>query len=75
MTLSINDTQHNNALQTAECRILFTVMLSAIILSVVMLNVVMLSVAVPFIALPFDNEDNSLFGGPVVVCPMYSLHG
>jgi hypothetical protein len=40
MTLSISDTQHNNALpwaecRYAECRILFTIMLSVIMLSVV----------------------------------------
>jgi hypothetical protein len=47
MTLSINDTQHNNALHYAEClyadcRVLVTVMLS-----VIMLNAVMLSVVAP----------------------------
>jgi len=38
------DTQHNNALHYAECRVLFTVIivLNVIMLSVVMLNVVML---------------------------------
>jgi hypothetical protein len=52
MTLSISDTQHNNAFPWAECRyaeclILFTIMLSIIMLSVVMLNVGMLSVMEP----------------------------
>jgi hypothetical protein len=42
-TLSINNTQHNNA----ECRVLFITMLNVFMLSVVMLNVVMLSVAAP----------------------------
>jgi hypothetical protein len=61
MTLSINDTQHNNALYYAECRILFIVMLivimlnfvilSVIMLSVIMLNVVTLSVVGPLILL------------------------
>ncbi len=32
----------------AECRIIFTVMLSLIILSVVMMNAIMLSVMAPF---------------------------
>jgi hypothetical protein len=45
MTLSISDTEHNNALSYAEChyaecRVLFTIMLSVIILKVIMLNVV-----------------------------------
>ncbi len=49
MTVSINNTQHNNALlyaecHFAECRILFTFMLNVVMLSVVMLNVIMLSV-------------------------------
>jgi hypothetical protein len=67
MTLSLSDIQRKNALPDAECRyancrILFTIMLSvimlnaimlsvvmlnAIMLSEVMLNVVMLSVVVP----------------------------
>jgi hypothetical protein len=47
MTLSINDTQHDNSLpyadcSYAECHVLFTIMLS-----VTMLHVVMLSVVVP----------------------------
>jgi hypothetical protein len=45
MTLSIINTQHNNAVlcaecRYAECRILFTIMLNVIILSVIMLSVV-----------------------------------
>jgi len=45
MTLSITDTQHNNALYYAECpyakcRVLFTVLVSVIRLNVVMLSVV-----------------------------------
>ncbi len=40
------DTQHNNTfLDSAECCILFFVVLSVIMLGVIMLNVVMLSVA------------------------------
>ncbi len=45
MTLRIIDTQHNNDLHYAECRILFIVMLS-----VIMLNVVMLGIVAPFFA-------------------------
>ncbi len=37
-----NDTRQNNALHYAECRVLFTVMLSVIMLNVVMLSVVVL---------------------------------
>ncbi len=49
MTLSISETQHNNALPCAECRypecvVLFTIMLSNIMLNVSVLSVVMLSV-------------------------------
>ncbi len=45
MTQNITNTEHDNALQYAECRyaecrILVIVMLSAIMLSVIMLNVV-----------------------------------
>ncbi len=45
MTLSKNDTLHNNTFRCvqchyAQCRILFFIMLSVIMLSVVMLNVV-----------------------------------
>ena len=52
MTLSINDTQHNNALRYAECRyakcrVLFTFMLSVNMLNVIMQSVVMLSVMAP----------------------------
>jgi hypothetical protein len=52
MSLSITDTQHNNALHFAEChcaqrRVLFIVVLSAVLMSVIMLNVVMLSVVDP----------------------------
>ncbi len=52
VTLSIIDTQHDDALyyadcSYAECRIIFIVMLSEIMLNVVMLNVVMLSVVAP----------------------------
>jgi len=42
MTFSINDTKHDNALQYAECRIFYIIMLNAIMLSVIMLNVVIL---------------------------------
>ena len=49
MSLSISDTQLNNAMPCAECRyaechVLFTIMLSVIMLNVVMVNVVMLNV-------------------------------
>jgi hypothetical protein len=49
VTLGISDTQHNNALPCAErpyaeCRILFTIMLSVIMLYVVMLSVIMLNI-------------------------------
>jgi hypothetical protein len=49
MTLSISETQHNNALPCAECRypkcvVLFTIMLSDTMLNVSVLGVVMLSV-------------------------------
>ncbi len=57
MTLSITDTQYNNAVRYAEChhaecRVLFTVtmsvnMLNVVVLSVVMLNVIMLNVVAP----------------------------
>ncbi len=40
MTLSITDTEPNNALHYAECEVLFIVMLSGVMLSVVMLSVV-----------------------------------
>jgi hypothetical protein len=40
VTLSITDTQRNNALHYAECCVLFFVTLSAIMLNVVTLNVV-----------------------------------
>jgi hypothetical protein len=48
----INDTQHSNACDCAEChygecRDLFTVMLSVVMLSVVEQNAVMLSVVAP----------------------------
>jgi hypothetical protein len=49
VTLSINDNQHNNALQSGapKCRVLFSIMPSDITLNVVKLNVVMLSVVAP----------------------------
>jgi hypothetical protein len=40
VTLSVTDTERNNALHYFECRVLFIAMLSVIMLSVVMLNVV-----------------------------------
>ncbi len=52
MTFCINDTQHNNALHYAECRILFAVMLSIIILDVVMLSVVVLDVVMLSVVAP-----------------------
>jgi hypothetical protein len=52
MTLSISDTQHNNALLHAECyadgHVLFIVRLCVIMLNVIMLSVAMLSVLAPF---------------------------
>jgi hypothetical protein len=52
MTLRIYDTQHNNTLLYAECRVLSNdilnvVMLSFVMLNVIMLNVVMLNVVAP----------------------------
>ncbi len=48
VTLSINNTHHNNALPLCWFRIVFIVMRN-IMMSVYMLNVVMLSVIVPLI--------------------------
>jgi hypothetical protein len=62
MTLSISDTQHNNALLHAECRyadchVLFIVMYCVIMLNVSMLSVAMLSVLAPFHpSLIFEDE-------------------
>ncbi len=58
MTLSLSDTQHNNALLCAECRypkchVLFAVMLSVIMLNVVMLSVIMLKVVMLSVLVPF----------------------
>jgi hypothetical protein len=39
VTLSINDTKHNNTLRYAEFRILYIVMLSVIMLNVIMMSV------------------------------------
>ncbi len=44
VTLSRNDIQRINALQNADCRVLFIVMLNVITLSVIMLNVIILNV-------------------------------
>jgi hypothetical protein len=44
VTLSIKDIQHDNPLRYAECRVLFSFILSVIMLNVVMLSVVMLNV-------------------------------
>jgi hypothetical protein len=57
VTLGISDTQHNNALPCAErpyaeCRILFTIMLSVIMLYVVMLSVNMLNVVMMSVVAP-----------------------
>ncbi len=46
MTLNVNDSQHNNALHYAECRVIFIVMLSVIVLNLIMLSVVMLNVVI-----------------------------
>jgi hypothetical protein len=43
MTLSITDTQHNNAVHCAEFRVLVNVMLSVIMLNVVILIIVALN--------------------------------
>ncbi len=51
----MNDTQHSNITMlcyNAECRILFTIILSVVMLSAVMLSVVMLSVAMLSIVMP-----------------------
>ncbi len=62
MTLSISDTQHNNALLHAECRyadcrVLFIVRLCVIMLNVIMLSVAMLSGLAPFhSSLIFEGE-------------------
>jgi hypothetical protein len=52
MSLSITDTQHNNALHYSECHcaqhhVLFIVVLSAILMGIIILNVVMLSIVAP----------------------------
>jgi hypothetical protein len=47
MTLSIIDTQHNNALSCAECRYVDCRILFTFMLSVIMLNVVRLIVVAP----------------------------
>jgi len=59
MTLSITDTQHNNALHYAECyyaecHSLFVVMLSVIMMNVVILNVIMLNVVMLSVMAPYD---------------------
>ncbi len=46
MTLIITDTQHDNTLHYAQCRLLFTIMLS-----VITLNAIMMSVMAPSIQL------------------------
>jgi hypothetical protein len=43
MTLSITNTQYNNALRHAEFRILYIVMLSVIMLDAIMMSVVTLN--------------------------------
>jgi hypothetical protein len=43
MTLNINDSQHNNPLHYAECRVLFIVMLSVVVLNLIMLSVIVLN--------------------------------
>ncbi len=68
MSLSISDTQHNNTMpcaegRYAECRVLFTMMLSVIMLTVVILNVVMLSVVAPLkvaICQSFEEEEKKV---------------
>ncbi len=48
VALIINKTQHNNALNYAECWVLFIVMLRVLFMqSVLMLNVIMISVVAP----------------------------
>ncbi len=47
MTLRMYDTQHNNILLYAECRVLSNDILNVVMLSFVMLNVVMLNVVAP----------------------------
>jgi hypothetical protein len=42
VTYSIKDTEHNNALYYAECRILYYIMLNVVMLNVVMCSVVAL---------------------------------
>jgi hypothetical protein len=49
VTLSINDTQHNNVLPYAECRYAECHILFIVMLSINMLNAVMLSVVAPFL--------------------------
>jgi hypothetical protein len=44
MTLTINDTQHNNLCQYAERHLLFIVLLNVIMLGVIILDVAVLSV-------------------------------
>jgi hypothetical protein len=65
VTLSITDTQHNKALNYAEChhdkyRVLFIVMLN-----VVMLNVVMLCVVAPLIMFDTLSPVSYLFRKPM----------
>ncbi len=47
MTLSMSDTQHDNAMPCAQCRYAECCVSFTIMLSVIMLNVVMLSVVAP----------------------------
>ncbi len=61
MTLSITDTQYNNAVRYAEwhhaeCRVLFTVMMSIIMLNVVVLNVIMLNAVALLKFVTFNNN-------------------
>ena len=56
MTLSLTDTQHNNALDyaeygSAECHVLSIATLSVITLGVVMLNTVMMNAIMPNIVM------------------------
>ncbi len=51
VTLSINDTQHNNALHYSECNYAQCPVLFVVMLIVTIVNVVLLSVAAPFICL------------------------
>ncbi len=50
VTLSISDTQHNNAVQLyTEYRVLLIIMVNVTMTSVIMLNVIMLSVVAPYL--------------------------